>query len=214
MKTQILKEGYRLLFKKFGPQHWWPAKTQFEVMVGAVLTQNTNWKNVEKAIANLKKVSCLTPDAIDNYGHARLATLIKPAGYYNVKAKRLKNFVRSYVNDFGGKAANLKKLPVEKSREWLLSINGVGKETADSILLYALDKPVFVVDAYTKRILERHGLVPGEVTYDEVQDIFTDNLEKDVKLFNEYHALIVMTAKNYCRKTPKCNECPLNGWNR
>lgn len=210
--THKLTKAYNLLYRHFGHQHWWPADTPFEVMVGAILTQNTNWGNVEKAIANLKKNSLLTPVAINNLKRDRLARFIRPAGYYNIKAKRLKNYVSRYIADYSGRPASLKKLSLQDVRTWLLSINGVGPETADSILLYALDKPVFVVDAYTKRILERHGLCPEEVTYDELQELFMDNLKPGIKLFNEYHALIVRTGKEYCKKTPRCSECPLKKW--
>ncbi len=182
-------------------------------MVGAILTQNTNWTNVEKAVTNLKSKRSLTPKAINEISPRRLATLIRPAGYYNLKSKRLKNFVKKFVNEFGGDHRRLAKLPTDEAREWLLNVNGIGPETADSILLYALDKPIFVVDAYTKRIFERHGFVPEEVTYTELQDLFMDNLEANLKIFNEYHALIVQVGKNYCKRTPRCDECPLNGFN-
>lgn len=209
-----LRQAYQLLFDHFGPQKWWPGETPFEVMVGAILTQNTNWGNVEKAIKNLKKENLLNPKAIHSLCQPVLASLIRPAGYFNIKARRLKNFSGALVRDFGGSVKALKKLPQEKAREWLLSINGVGKETSDSILLYALNKPIFVIDAYTKRILVRHAVVSEEADYDDLQEIFMDNLENDVRLFNEYHALIVRTGKEYCRRTPECSKCPLNSWRR
>jgi len=202
-----------LLYDHFGSQHWWPGESPFEIMVGAILTQNTNWTNVEKAITNLKSKRCLTPKAINEIDPHRLATLIRPAGYYNLKSKRLKSFVRQFVDEFGGDHQRLAKLSTDEAREWLLNVNGIGPETADSILLYALDKPIFVVDAYTKRIFDRHGLVPEEVSYSELQDLFMDNLEVDLKIFNEYHALIVQVGKDYCKRTPRCEECPLNGFN-
>lgn len=212
-KNSTLLTAFDSLLNKFGPQHWWPGETPFEIMVGAILTQNTNWGNVEKAIRNLKENSLLDPHLIHKLRHRRLASLIRPAGYYNLKAKRLKNFISGYVSDFDGDHKKLRRLPLDDARRWLLNINGIGEETADSILLYALGKPIFVVDAYTKRILERHGLIPEEITYRELQEIFMDSLEDDVKLFNEYHALIVRVGKDYCKRTPKCDECPLNGWN-
>jgi endonuclease III related protein len=211
-QSQLLLEAYKLLFKEFGPQNWWPGETPFEVMVGAILTQNTNWKNVEKAITNLKEQNLLEPDRINNISQDRLASLIRPAGYYNIKAKRLKNFIERYISDFGGDPEKLKDLSLEEAREWLLSINGIGPETADSILLYALEKPSFVVDAYTNRVLERHNMIPEAITYDDLQEIFMDNLKPDTALFNEYHALIVRLAKDFCRKKPLCDECPLKSW--
>lgn len=213
IQSQLLA-AYDLLLERFGPQHWWPGESPFEVMVGAILTQNTNWGNVEKAIRNLKQQSLLDPHKINNLRQNRLATLIRPAGYYNIKARRLKNFISGFVKDFNGKPAALKKLSLDEAREWLLSIKGVGPETADSILLYALDKPAFVVDAYTKRIMERHGFVAEEVSYQELQELFMDNLEPDVPLFNEYHALLVRAGKECCKKAPRCNECPLEGWSK
>jgi len=213
MTRSDLLKAYQLLFKKLGPQHWWPGETPFEMMVGAILTQNTNWTNVEKAMTNLKRKNLLTPQKIQNLSKNQLAELIRPSGYFNIKAVRLKNFVANFVRDFSGRLGALKKLPTKEAREWLLAIKGIGPETADSILLYALGHPVFVVDAYTKRILERHYCVPEEVTYDELQELFMDRLEADPKLFNEYHALLVRVGKDYCRKKPLCEKCPLNGWN-
>lgn len=212
MIREVLLECYNLLSKRYGPQHWWPADTPFEVMVGAILTQNTNWGNVEKAITNLKGRSLLTPQKINDLRRDRLAALIRPAGYYNIKTKRLKNFVSGYLKEFSGRPAGLRNLSPADARTWLLSIKGIGPETADSILLYALEKPVFVVDAYTKRILERHGLIPEEVTYDELQEIFMDNLEPEAGKYNEYHALLVRAGKEFCKKNPRCSGCPLENW--
>lgn len=205
-------DAFGLLSKEFGPQNWWPGETPFEVMVGAVLTQNTNWGNVEKAINNLKAQGLLEAKKIDKLGHPQLAALIRPAGYYNIKSRRLKNFVTAYIRDFDGEEDRLRRLDLDSAREWLLSINGIGFETADSILLYALDKSIFVVDAYTKRILLRHKFVPEEASYHEIQELFMDNLNEDPKLFNEYHALIVMCGKNFCKKSPLCEKCPLKKW--
>ena len=201
---------YKKLYSRFGPQHWWPADTPFEVMVGAILTQNTNWANVEKAINNLKKNKLLSEYALYKLSRKKLASLIRPAGYYNIKAKRLKEFIAFLFKAYQG---NLKKISQADTlilRRQLLCVNGVGPETADSILLYSLNKPVFVVDAYTRRILSRHSLLKEDSSYEEAQNLFMQNLEKDVKLFNEYHALLVKLGKEFCLKNkPKCEMCPL-----
>jgi endonuclease-3 related protein len=207
-------QAYEAMLAHFGPRHWWPGDTPFEVMVGAILTQNTNWKNVEKAIANIKAADLLDPRALIKAGPARIAGLIRPAGYYNIKAARLLNFLRYYVERFGGDSRQMSRAKLPALHEELLAVKGIGKETCDSILLYALGKPVFVIDAYTKRILMRHSLCDEEATYDDLQELFTDALDEDVKLFNEYHALIVETGKSYCRKAPRCDACPLKSWNR
>ncbi len=208
----ILSRIFKLLYNHFGPQQWWPGDTPFEVMVGAILTQNTNWINVEKAIYNLKSKGVLDVKKIARCPESLLAELIRPAGYYNVKTKRLKNFVEYFIQQYDGKIEQMKIVGTERLREELLKIKGVGHETADSILLYALEKPVFVVDAYTKRVLTRHRIIAdGKLTYDEVQKIFHDNLPEDVQLFNEYHALFVRLGKEYCRPKPLCEGCPLSG---
>ncbi len=205
-----LEKIYHKLYAGLGPQHWWPGETPFEVMIGAILTQNTNWGNVEKAIINLKKAGLLEPGRLFKLPHNRLARLIKPAGYYNVKARRLKNFLRFFINAYGGDTRKMADRNTDVLRRELLAVNGIGQETADSILLYALNKPVFVVDAYTKRMLARHKISSADADYDIVQQIFTRNLKKDVQLFNEYHALIVRAGKEFCRKTkPRCEICPL-----
>jgi endonuclease-3 related protein len=215
MKDKLLREAYSRMYKSFGAQHWWPGDTPFEIIVGAILTQNTNWKNVERAVANLKRGGLLTAKKLLDLPPARLANLIRPAGYFRIKTKRLRNFLSYFLNDFGGKISKMEAQDADKLREKLLSVNGIGPETADSILLYALNKPVFVVDAYTKRILQRHYLVPEETNYDEIQSLFMDNLPRKVKLYNEYHALIVKCGKDFCRtKNPLCAKCPLKGWNR
>jgi len=201
---------YRKLYAHFGPQRWWPADTAFEVMVGAILTQNTSWPNVEKAIANLKKHKALEPAKLYHLPHKKLAELIRSAGFYNIKAQRLKEFLGFFVHNYGANLKKIAQVKVEPLRAELLAIKGVGPETADSILLYALHKPVFVIDAYTRRVFSRHAFIKEEATYDQAQSLFTLNLKKDVQLFNEYHALIVALAKNYCLKsTPKCSICPL-----
>ncbi|MBF0385490.1 MAG: endonuclease III domain-containing protein [Candidatus Omnitrophica bacterium] len=206
---KVLIGIYRDLFKSFGPQQWWPGETPFEVIIGAILTQNTNWKNVEKAISNLKSSGKLSPAAFLTIPEQKLAELIRPAGYFNVKAKRLKNFIRFFFDAYKGKISLMKKAPLSRLREELLSVNGIGEETADSILLYALEKPVFVVDAYTKRIFYRHKIIQSDADYQTVQKHFMDNLPRNQLLFNEYHALIVKTAKKFCRAKTCCALCPL-----
>ncbi|MBI5055350.1 MAG: endonuclease III domain-containing protein [Nitrospirae bacterium] len=205
----ILADIYRALFKAFGPQQWWPGETPFEVAVGAILTQNTNWGNVEKAINNLKKQKVLNARALHEMPHKELAALVKPAGYFNIKAKRLKHFLSFLSDHYKGRVESMRGEDVHALRRQLLEVNGIGPETADSILLYALDKPVFVIDAYTKRVLSRHKLASEKATYHELQGLFHNNLPADVKLFNEYHALFVMAGKHYCKPKPRCEECPL-----
>ncbi|MEN8265308.1 MAG: endonuclease III domain-containing protein [Nitrospirota bacterium] len=205
----LLIDIYNTLFSAFGPQHWWPGDTAFEVAVGAVLTQNTNWGNVERAIQNLKREKVLNSKALNKMQHKKLASLIRPAGYFNIKAERLKNFLAYLSNHYSGSMKKMKARDLHDLREELLSVNGIGPETADSILLYALDKPVFVIDAYTKRVLTRHNLVPEKATYHEMQELFQNNISTDVRLYNEYHALFVMVGKDYCKPKPKCSGCPL-----
>jgi len=208
--TRKLNAIYKKLYSYFGPQHWWPADTHFEVIVGAILTQNTNWFNVEKAINNLKKHSLLEPSRLYRLSQRRLASLIRPAGYFNIKAKRLKAFLDFFFEYYQGNIKNFRLIDVGDLRRELLSVNGIGPETADSILLYALGKPVFVVDAYTKRILLRHRLVKKDAGYTQIQDLFMQNLKSDIRLFNEYHALLVRVGKDLCLKNkPKCDICPL-----
>jgi endonuclease-3 related protein len=201
---------YKRLYSQFGRQHWWPGETPFEVMLGAILTQNTNWQNVEKAIDNLKKQRLLSAAKMQRLSSWRLASLLRPTGYYNIKARRLKNFLNFFLQTYQGSVSKMAKASVSLLRQQLLSVNGIGPETADSILLYALDKPIFVVDAYTKRILSRHGFIGGHADYHQVQELFMRNLKKDLKLFNEYHALLVRLGKDYCLKNkPRCARCPL-----
>ncbi len=214
-KTQdVLEEIYQKLFSRFGKQHWWPAQAPFEVIVGAILTQNTNWGNVEKAIANLKKSNLLKPRKIKEIPIKRLAKLIRPSGYYNVKAKRIKSFVDFLFKEYHGSLKNMFEDDYLKLRAKLLNVKGIGLETADSILLYAGEKPIFVVDAYTRRALLRHNLIEKAASYSQIQNLFMDNLSCDVKLFNEYHALIVKLAKTLCKKVPQCHICPLKEVNR
>ncbi len=204
----FLVEVYDELFKAFGPQHWWPGDTPLEIAIGAILTQNTNWKNVEKAIDNLKKRNLIDVDGLLSLNDSELSSLIKPSGFFNVKTKRLKSFLK-FLKEVGG-LEKLRKKDVSVLRELLLSVPGVGKETADSIILYALEKPVFVVDAYTRRFLKRHGILDGNEEYDEIRELFEQSLPRDVQIYKEYHALIVKLGKVYCRSKPICEGCPLN----
>jgi len=201
---------YRLLEKHFGDLGWWPADSPFEVMVGAVLTQNTAWANVEKAVENLKLRGLMDPGKIEKVDVLRLAGIIRPAGYYKAKSRSLKEISRFLRRECGGDIKKLKGQETSELRQKLLSVKGVGPETADSILVYALGRPVFVVDAYTKRIFLRHGLIPGEASYDLVQSLVRDNFPEDAAKLNQFHALLVETAKRYCRKRdPLCGDCPL-----
>lgn len=209
MTAETLLEIYQFLHDVFGPQHWWPGETQFEIAAGAILTQNTNWTNVEKAIRNLKAADCLSTEGILRLSPPRLAELIRPAGYFNVKAKRLTNFVTWLSNNCDGKLTNLEGVDTTRLRAELLEIKGVGRETADSILLYALHRPVFVVDAYTARIAVRHGLIEPGADYEQLRELFETNLEKDAGLFNEYHALLVRAGKEFCKPKARCPGCPL-----
>jgi len=206
---RILIEMYHAMYNAFGPQHWWPGDGAFEVAVGAILTQNTNWSNVEKAIGNLKNNGYLNAKALYKMSVKRLASLIRPAGYFNIKAKRLKAFIEFLINHYRGSMKRMGREDTHVLRDQLLNINGIGPETADSILLYALDKPVFVVDAYTKRVLQRHSFVDEKATYHEIQELFHKNLPEDTDLFNEYHALFVRVGKEFCRPKPRCKGCPL-----
>ena len=202
-----LRAVYRRLLARHGPQHWWPARTPFEVVVGAVLTQNTAWLNVERAIANLDAAGALAPEPLLALPQARLAELLRPSGYFNVKAGRLRAVVAWY-RDAGGHA-RLRRQSTHRLRDALLGLNGVGPETADDILLYAFARPVFVIDAYTRRLLARLGLARGDEPYETLRAAFEHALGADVALFNEYHALIVAHAKHHCRPRPRCDACPL-----
>ena len=211
MGKDRLTHIYKKLYSAFGPQHWWPGETPFEVAVGAILTQNTNWGNVEKAITNLKNERKLNAAALHSLPVGRLASMIRPAGYFNIKATRLKHFMDFLVREYGGSMAKMKKEEVDVIRKKLLAVNGIGPETADSIILYALEKPGFVIDAYTKRVLSRHNILDHDSSYDKFQQLFHRNLGKDVQLFNEYHALIVRVAKEHCKTKPICAGCPIEG---
>ncbi len=206
----MLMNYYDSLFQALGPSRWWPGKTPFEVCVGAVLTQNTNWSNVQKAIQNLSDQELLHPEKMAALDEEHLAELIRPSGYFKVKARRLKNFLEFMRRECSYDLSALAHMDMEKLRDKLLGVKGIGPETADSILLYALNQPSFVVDAYTRRILNRHFLVQEDIEYHELRDFFMDRLPVDVALYNEYHALLVRTGKEWCRKTtPLCTHCPL-----
>ncbi|HHM23424.1 MAG TPA: endonuclease III domain-containing protein [Bacteroidetes bacterium] len=212
LNRDTLLEIYRHLLKTIGPRHWWPADGPFEVMVGAILTQNTAWANVKKAIANLKERGLLDPHKLQQIPERELAELIRPSGYFNQKAKKLKAFVEYFLRRFGGSVERMKQEDPEKLRAELLELYGIGPETADSILLYALEMPYFVIDAYTYRIFERHSWLNGRISYGEFQEFFHKNLPKDVALFNEFHALLDYVGHFYCRRIPNCPECPLRDW--
>jgi endonuclease-3 related protein len=205
-----LIEIYNLLLERYGHLHWWPAETPFEVCVGAILTQNTNWGNVEKAVANLKREGLLSPACLRELPVDRLAEKIRPAGFFNLKSVRLKEFVAWLFDNYGGSVERMSGAELPDLREELLKVKGIGPETADSILLYACAKPTFVVDAYTKRLLSSLGLITGREGYEEVRALFMGNLPPDVALFNEFHALIVQHAKEHCRKKPRCAGCALH----
>lgn len=238
----ILSSIYQKLREYFGPRGWWPADTPFEVCVGAILTQNTSWKNVVRAIENLRINNALDCKAIYRMNHDELAQLIKPAGYFNVKARRLKNFINLVEEKYAGNLENLFNLQPTESiangggpsvrtdycsthhrhgsqaaqiddagmlRKELLSVNGIGKETADSMILYAAEMPVFVIDVYTRRVLTRHNILHEKADYDEAQALFHDSLQTDTTLFNDFHAQFVAVGNRFCSKTPKCDGCPL-----
>jgi endonuclease-3 related protein len=209
----VLRQYYEALFAAHGPQHWWPGRTRFEVVVGAILTQNTAWTNVERAIANLRREKLLTPRAIENISFARLARLIRSSGYFRQKARKLKAFVRFLRREYAGSLTKMFRTPTAELRARLLDVHGIGPETADSILLYAGAHSVFVVDAYTRRILQRHGLVETAQGYEEIRQLFEVSLPQDERLYNEYHALLVHTGKHSCRtREPLCSQCALRNF--
>jgi endonuclease-3 related protein len=216
-RRQVAREGqppldeyYNSLFTAFGPQHWWPGKTQFEVIVGAILTQNTSWTNVARAIENLREEGLLSPAAIERAPLGQIEILIRPSGYFRQKARKLKAFCAFLRAEYRGSLKRMFETPTILLREKLLGVFGIGPETADSILLYAGEHPVFVVDAYTKRMLTRHGWAHAEAKYEDVRWMFERQFPGDAERFNEFHALIVNTGKNFCRpQEPLCGECPL-----
>jgi endonuclease-3 related protein len=206
----ILLEINNRLMSEYGPQHWWPGDSPFEVIIGAILTQSSAWTNVEKAINNLKSADALSPEAILNLSLEQLAQLIRPSGYDNAKAVKLKSLVGWLDTNYQNDLNTLSAVDTGTLRSLLLSVHGIGNETADSILLYALGKPVFVIDAYTKRIISRIGLISAESSYFEYQQFFIGKLPVDLQLFNEYHALLVRLGKKACRKKPVCSNCCLS----
>ena len=209
-QADTLLAMYEAMHAALGPSFWWPGDTPFEIAIGAILTQNTNWQNVEKAIANLRKNGFLEAEAMHRLAVPELAELIRPAGYYNIKARRIFNFLHFLRDEAGYDLEALKGRRLKELRPKILGVNGIGPETADSILLYALEFPTFVVDAYTARLMGRHGLAWEDIDYYELQAIFMDALPVDVALYNEYHALIVRVGKDWCKKkSGLCETCPL-----
>ncbi|MGB9855460.1 MAG: endonuclease III domain-containing protein [Caldisericum exile] len=213
-RQKLISKTFNLLVEYFGRQNWWPAETPFEVIVGSILTHQTSWKNVEKAITRLKKNGLLDPKALFSLPIEKLAELIRETGFYRLKAQRLKNFLEFFKN-YNFDLDKLKDKDIFSLREELLSVKGIGKETADSIILYALNKPIFVVDNYTKRFGMRLGILDEDISYDKVRDLFESSLKnKDINItlqtFKEMHALIVELGKNFCKNKPNCNNCPLN----
>jgi len=207
---KLLNRMFKMMHTNLGPQHWWPGDTPLEIAVGAILTQNTSWTNVEKSIQCLKAQCLISEKRLHAIAPNRLASQLRSCGYYNIKTKRLKNFIRFLTQEKKTTVNGLKKFPLAQLRQELLSVNGIGPETADSILLYALDKPIFVVDAYTKRILSRHGIIKPDADYHDVQALFMRSVPRSARHYNEYHALLVAVGKHYCStKKPSCDICPL-----
>ncbi len=204
-----LLDIYKKLERRFGFQNWWPGETPDEIIIGAILTQNTNWRNVERAISNLKKHGSISLESIYATDAKKLARLVRPSGFYKQKAKRLKSFASHVHNFYGGSLADFFSKDAGSLRRELLSMDGIGKETADSIILYAAEKPVFVVDAYTKRVYSRVYGLSEEPDYDSLQKAIESEIPRNVRLYKDFHAQIVELAKNYCRKMPLCTDCPL-----
>ena len=209
--SKTLSEIYHRLITRYGPQHWWPAQEPFEVIVGAILTQSAAWSNVEKAIANLRVAGALSPRVLRTLPHSEIAGLIRPSGYYNAKAHKLKAFAQWFGERYNDNLNELLANDIEPLRQQLLSIYGIGDETADSIILYVGHKPIFVVDAYTRRIINRIGLAPEKESYAAYQSLFMAHLPAEATLFNEYHALLVCLGKDVCHPRPLCPQCCLNG---
>lgn len=209
MNNRDITKYFDHMARHHGTTHWWPGDTPFEICIGAILTQNTAWTNVEKAIVNLKRKKLLTPKRILAADTKTLEAALRPSGYFRQKTVRVRLFAQHLMDHYGGSVARMAKRPLEELRPELLSLKGIGPETADDILLYACNKPVFVVDAYTRRIFSRHGLVPGDIKYEALRACFEENLAADVGYFKEYHGLIVWTAKDFCKSKPNCEGCPL-----
>lgn len=204
-----VEEVFQRLFSAYGPQHWWPGETPFEMIVGAILTQNTNWANVVKAIGNLREEGLLEPVALHRLPVEELAELIRPAGYYRLKAARLKNLLELLCYRYEASLEQMFTAPLDELRESLLQVNGIGPETADSILLYAGGYPTFVVDAYTHRVFKRHGWIEDAADYHTLKDHLESGMERSAPLYNEYHALLVKVGKEHCGTKPRCEGCPL-----
>lgn len=209
---ELLQNVYRKLYDTFGPQHWWPAETPFEVILGAILTQNTAWKNVAAAISSLRENDILSFGAVCEIPQQTLAHLIRPSGFYNQKAVKIKSFCQHVRAEWGGNLDEFLSQNADALRAELLRIKGIGPETADSVVLYAALQPSFVVDTYTYRIFSRHGWVSETIEYEELRGFFMRSLEPDVQLYQEYHALLVRTGHLFCRKKPLCTSCPLNAY--
>jgi endonuclease-3 related protein len=201
---------YKRLLENYGEQNWWPADSKLECAIGAILTQNTSWNNVEKAIINIKSVMDITIENLSVLSTNELSLLIRPSGFYKQKAKRIKRLIEFINNQYEGKIENMEHENLKSLRAGLLSINGIGPETADCILLYVVNKPIFVIDKYTYRLLYRHGFIVRETSYSEMQNLFMENLENRSGLFGEFHALIVEVGKNHCKKRAICEDCPIN----
>lgn len=208
-----LRGMYDTLYQAFGPQQWWPGETRDEIIIGAILTQNTAWTNVERAIARLKSANSLTLVALRQMATDNLADLIRPAGTFRIKAKRLKAFVDWLHDSHEGDLDAMFACPSERLRESLLGVSGIGPETADAIMLYAGDVPTFVVDAYTKRVLRRHFVIDASTSHEQTKMLFENHLQRDAAMFGEYHALLVSLGKRFCRSKAQCESCPLSGWN-
>ncbi|KAF5053628.1 Endonuclease III [anaerobic digester metagenome] len=213
MPADTLPLIYDALLAAFGHRHWWPAETAFETMVGAILTQNVSWTNASRAIRNLEDAGMLDPHLLAGAGAGDIARRIVPSRFYNQKAERVREFSRVYVAEFAADPAVMAAVETGTLRERLLAVRGLGKETVDSILLYACGKPVFVVDAYTRRIFSRYGLLPPDASYDQMQRLFMENLPRDAALFNDYHAQIVFLGNTVCKKSPLCDRCPIRAVN-
>jgi endonuclease III related protein len=209
-RRRLIREVFEQLLSALGPQYWWPADSPFEVIVGAILTQNTAWRNVKQAIGRLRENDLLTSQSISTLSLSELALLIRSSGYYNQKARKLKAFCDHLHNHWQGRLDDFLSQDMEKLRTELLGLHGIGPETADSILLYAARQPSFVVDAYTYRIFHRHGWVPESIAYEDLRSFFMEAMEPDVAMFQEYHALLVRTGHLYCRRKPSCESCPLH----
>jgi endonuclease-3 related protein len=209
-KTEILKESYEILLEKWGCQGWWPANSVEEMIIGAILTQNTAWRNVELAIANLNQANLMSFKSIIQTPAKKIASIIRPAGYFNIKALRLKAAAKFFVDYKGGDFNCIQDESHNDLREALLDVYGIGNETADAILLYGFNKPAFVIDAYTMRFIKRHGLIEDDGDYLQAQKLFTQSIPADVKIYNEFHALLVKLGKEHCRTTANCEDCPLN----